>query len=108
MRESRPSGSVRGAAGNGRPYRDLTPQRQAEGIAKAKAEGLYKGGKKQIDRERFAELQASGTTPTQIAKELGISSMSVYRLRANSKTTSKTMTTVPPKHEMLYKGQGTE
>jgi DNA invertase Pin-like site-specific DNA recombinase len=60
---------------------NIRRERQAGGIARAKAEGVYKGGKKQIDRERFAELQASGATPTQIAKELGISRMSVYPLQ---------------------------
>jgi hypothetical protein len=33
---------------------------------------VYKGGKRKIDRERFAELQASNATSAQIAKELGI------------------------------------
>jgi NAD(P)-dependent dehydrogenase (short-subunit alcohol dehydrogenase family) len=34
------------------------------------------------------QLQASGATPTQIAKELGISRMSVYRLQDKSAMTS--------------------
>jgi DNA invertase Pin-like site-specific DNA recombinase len=60
---------------------NIRRERHAEGIARAKAEGVYKGGKRKIDREPFAELQASNATPAQIVKELSISRMSIYRLR---------------------------
>lgn len=55
-------------------------ERQREGIAKAKAEGVYRGGKRRIDRQRVRDLKATGSTPTEIAKALGCSRMQVYRV----------------------------
>lgn len=59
---------------------NLRKERQMEGIAKAKAEGVYKGRKPSIDRARVRELQASGIGPTEIASKLGIGRASVYRV----------------------------
>lgn len=61
--------------------REMMLERQREGIAKAKAEGAYKGRKptaraKGDDARRMA---AEGKNPTQIAKALGIGRASVYR-----------------------------
>ena len=53
---------------------------QLEGIAKAKAEGVYRGGKRRIDRDAVMKLRADGKGPTQISKALGISRMHVYRI----------------------------
>ena len=55
-------------------------ERQAEGIAKAKAEGAFKGRKPSIDPIRVRELAASGMGGTAIARELNVSRASVYRL----------------------------
>jgi DNA invertase Pin-like site-specific DNA recombinase len=55
-------------------------ERQREGIARAKAQGAYKGGKRRIDRQRIRELDAAGRTPTQIASDVGCSRMQVYRV----------------------------
>jgi DNA invertase Pin-like site-specific DNA recombinase len=55
-------------------------ERQLEGIAKAKIEGVYKGRKPSIDVDRVRELAASGLGGTEIAKVLGIGRASVYRL----------------------------
>jgi DNA invertase Pin-like site-specific DNA recombinase len=57
----------------------LRKERQMEGISKAKSEGKFKGRPPSIDKNRILELKESGMTPTQIAKEMGISRVSVYR-----------------------------
>ncbi|MDP6486270.1 MAG: recombinase family protein [Alphaproteobacteria bacterium] len=59
---------------------NLRKERQAEGIAKAKAKGVYKGRKATIDVERVKELKDEGMTPTSIAREMGIGRASVYRI----------------------------
>lgn len=59
---------------------NLRRERQAEGIAKAKRAGVYKGRKSTIDFAAIQRLQADGLGPTEIAKKLGIGRASVYRL----------------------------
>ena len=59
---------------------NLRRERQLEGIAKAKAAGVYKGGTRRIDREAVQSLRREGKGPTEIAKALGISRMHAYRL----------------------------
>ena len=59
---------------------NLRRERQLEGIAKAKANGVYKGGKPRIDREAVLRLKGEGKGPTEIARELGMSRMHVYRV----------------------------
>jgi DNA invertase Pin-like site-specific DNA recombinase len=59
---------------------NLRKERQAEGIAKAKARGAYKGRKASIDVERVKQLKADGIGATAIAKQLGIGRASVYRV----------------------------
>lgn len=58
----------------------LRRERQAEGIAKAKAEGVYKGRPASIDAEKVRRLRAEGLGPAAIAKRLGIGRASVYRV----------------------------
>lgn len=62
--------------------RDLMLERQREGIAKAKAEGKYKGRAPTARRqaEEARKLRAEGVKPLEIAKRLGISRASVYRV----------------------------
>lgn len=55
-------------------------ERQMEGIAKAKAAGVYRGRKPSVPAERVRELHQAGQGPSYIAKKLGISRMSVYRV----------------------------
>jgi DNA invertase Pin-like site-specific DNA recombinase len=59
---------------------NLRRERQMEGIAKAKAEGIYKGRKASIDIEAVQRLRAEGMGASAIARELGIGRASVYRL----------------------------
>ena len=59
---------------------NLRKERQTEGIAKAKARGVYSGRKATIDVERVKQLKADGIGATAIAKELGIGRASVFRL----------------------------
>jgi DNA invertase Pin-like site-specific DNA recombinase len=59
---------------------DVRRERQAEGIARAKSEGVYTGAKPRIDREQVRQLVDEGQGPAAIARKLGISRMSVYRI----------------------------
>jgi DNA invertase Pin-like site-specific DNA recombinase len=61
---------------------NLRRERQLEGIAKAKAAGVYegKGRPATISADKVRELAASGVGPSAIARELGISRMSVHRV----------------------------
>ncbi|MBP2497021.1 MULTISPECIES: recombinase family protein [Methylobacterium] len=64
-------------------------ERQLEGIAKAKVEGVYKGRKPTIDAERIKALAAQGMGATAIAKELNVGRASVYRLISNGVPTNQ-------------------
>lgn len=57
----------------------IRKERQAEGIAKAKAEGRYKGRKPTVDVPAIKSLKAEGVRPVDIAARLGIARASVYR-----------------------------
>lgn len=61
---------------------DIRRERQLEGIAKAKAEGRYRGRKPSVDVTRVRELHQTGLGPARIARELGIGRASVYRALA--------------------------
>jgi DNA invertase Pin-like site-specific DNA recombinase len=61
---------------------NLRRERQLEGIAKAKAEGVYKGRKPSIDQSQVEKLRAEGFGATEIAKRLNIGRASVYRVLA--------------------------
>jgi DNA invertase Pin-like site-specific DNA recombinase len=58
---------------------NLRKERQLEGIAKAKAAGVYKGRKPTVDIVRVRALKEEGVGPSAIAKTLGIGRASVYR-----------------------------
>jgi DNA invertase Pin-like site-specific DNA recombinase len=66
--------------------REIMLERQREGIAKAKAEGKYKGRKPtvvaQVDVIR--KLRADGLGPAKIARQLGVARSSVYRMLETS------------------------
>lgn len=61
---------------------DVRRERQAEGIALAKKAGVYTGGKARIDRRRVLALTEEGKGPAAVARELGVSRMSIYRILA--------------------------
>ena len=58
---------------------NLRRERQLEGIAKAKAAGVYKGRPKTIRVADVLAMRTQGLSPSEIAKQLGISRASVYR-----------------------------
>lgn len=58
---------------------NLRRERQLEGIAKAKAAGVYKGRPPSINAASILALKAEGVGPAEIARRLGISRASVYR-----------------------------
>ena len=60
--------------------RAITLKRQAEGIAKAKERGVYKGRKANIDVTEIKLLKDQGLGATAIAKKLNIARASVYRV----------------------------
>lgn len=64
---------------------NLRRERQMEGIAAAKAKGVYTGGQAKIDREEIRRLRfVEKLGATAIAKQLGISRPSVYRVLGES------------------------
>ena len=54
-------------------------ERQMEGIAKAKAKGVYKGRKPSVPVEEVRKLARENVSPTEIARKLNIGRASVYR-----------------------------
>jgi DNA invertase Pin-like site-specific DNA recombinase len=64
--------------------RELMLERQREGIAKAKAEGKYKGRAPtaRAKTDQVLEMKSKGVGASKIAKELGIGRASVYRILA--------------------------
>ena len=66
--------------------RQMMLERQREGIAKAKAEGKYKGRKPtaRAKTKEVLELKANGVKAAAIANQLGIGRASVYRILADA------------------------
>jgi hypothetical protein len=58
---------------------NLRKERQAEGIAKAKAAGVYKGRPPSVDIAKVRDLKKKGLGASEIAKALKIGRASVYR-----------------------------
>jgi len=59
---------------------NLRKERQLEGIAKAKAAGVYKGRPATIEAAQVRELKTQGIGASEIAKRLKIGRASVYRI----------------------------
>ena len=68
---------------------NLRKERQMEGIAKAKAAGVYKGRKATVDVSRIKTLKQQGIGPSAIAKTLGIGRASVYRALGEQTTADR-------------------
>lgn len=60
--------------------------RQRAGIEAAKDKGVYNGRRKSIDDEAIRSLASERTPKAQIARDLGISRMTVYRALEVTKT----------------------
>jgi DNA invertase Pin-like site-specific DNA recombinase len=72
--------AVIGAVG---PFeREMMLERQREGIAKAKAQGRYKGRVPTAQRQaaEIIRMKSEGVRPSEIARKLGIGRASVYRV----------------------------
>ena len=61
---------------------NLRKERQLEGVAKAKAAGVYKGRPASIDADQVRQLKSDGKGATEIARAMGVGRASVYRLLA--------------------------
>ncbi len=66
----------------GQAEREAMLERQREGIAKAKAEGRYRGRVPTVRRQAadILRLKSEGIRPSEIASRLGIGRASVYRV----------------------------
>jgi len=60
---------------------NLRRERQAEGIVAAKLRGVYRGRRAKIDMVRIRQRLAEGATPTDIARDLGVSRGTVYKAK---------------------------
>ena len=60
--------------------RRFIKERQRDGIEQAKADGVYRGGKRRLDRDRINDMHAGGASVAAIAQALGCSRMQVYRV----------------------------
>jgi DNA invertase Pin-like site-specific DNA recombinase len=58
---------------------NLRRERKLEGIAKAKAEGVYKGRPATVDQDVIWELAAQGLGKSEIAEKLGVGRTTVHR-----------------------------
>lgn len=59
-------------------------ERQMEGIAKAKARGVYKGRPATLDRAAILSALESGERPYEVARRLKVARSSVYRVAAEA------------------------
>ena len=58
---------------------NLRRERQMEGIAKAKAKGVYKGRKPSVDPAKVKAMRDEGMRPSEIARQLGVARTTVWR-----------------------------
>lgn len=61
---------------------NLRRERQAEGIAAAKQRGVYRGRIPKIDMDAIQAKLVAGLSPTEIARDMGISRGTVYKAKA--------------------------
>src|SRR6056297_2939372 len=73
---------------------NLRRERQAEGIKVAKRKGVYRGRPPKIDIAAIQTKLGAGLSPTEIAREMGISRGTVYKAKAEMLTSNK-ITEVP-------------
>lgn len=65
---------------------NLRRERQAEGIKAAKRKGVYRGRPPKIDMATIQTKLGAGLSPTEIAREMGISRGTVYKAKAEMLT----------------------
>lgn len=58
---------------------NLRKERQLDGIAVAKANGVYTGRKRTVDRDAVRKLKSEGVSITEIAQRLNVSRQHVHR-----------------------------
>lgn len=63
--------------------RRFIKERQREGIERAKANGVYRGGQPRLDHQKIRALSDEGLRPAAIARAVGCSRMQVYRILHN-------------------------
>ena len=61
---------------------NLRRERQAEGILAAKQRGVYRGRLPKIDMATIRAKLTEGMSPTEIARDMGISRGTVYKAKA--------------------------
>jgi DNA invertase Pin-like site-specific DNA recombinase len=75
---------------------NLRRERQAEGIKAAKGRGVYRGRPPKINMTEIQNRLGEGQTPTQIARDMGISRGTIYkvkdRINSGKKTTEEPST----------------
>lgn len=71
--------------------REIMLERQREGIAKAKADGKYKGRKSLAPhlKQEIVRLIASGMSKAKIARELRVGEATIYRILRSTTNTQK-------------------
>ena len=74
---------------------NLRRERQMEGIAKAKARGVYQGRRSSIKREDVIKLLSEGVGPSAVARQLKISRTSGWRLRKERAAGNDQTSTTP-------------
>lgn len=73
---------------------NLRRERQAEGIRATKRKGVYRGRPPKIDMAAIQAKLGAGLSPSEIAREMGISRGTVYKAKAEMLTGNET-TEVP-------------
>lgn len=68
---------------------NLRRERQAEGIKAAKSKGVYRGRPPKIDMAAIQSKLGEGFSPTEIAREMGVSRGTVYKAKAELLTGSE-------------------
>jgi DNA invertase Pin-like site-specific DNA recombinase len=63
--------------------------RQRAGIDAAKDKGVYKGRQKRVNDDAIRRLASEGVPKAQIARDLGVSRMTIYRALEKQKTEAK-------------------
>ena len=63
--------------------------RQRAGFDAAKDKGVYKGRQKRVDDDAIRRLASEGGPKAQIARDLGVSRMTIYRALEKQKTDAK-------------------